>query len=120
MSLAFRLELLTTGQVIDEMTKNTMLAIIDLFNEQWGIILTEDNAQMYITHFSRALMRIKKSEPVERIDQDIYQEALDSTYFQQAEEMLVVLENKLDFTLPEDEKKYIVLNHCMILENIHS
>lgn len=117
MTLAIRLNILLTGQVIDQITHDTMLQIIAFFNQQYAITLTEENAQMYVTHFAKALMRVREGQKITSVDPDGYAEFVSSEYFNKAEQILHDLEVKFNLNLPKEEQEFIVMNHCLILDH---
>ncbi len=116
MTLEIRLNILLTGQVIDQSTHDTMLKTIDFFQQQYAIILTEENAQMYITHIAKALMRVQQGELISPVDPEGYEEFVSSEYFEKAEQILRDLEAEFNFNLPKEEQQFIIMNHCLILE----
>lgn len=118
MGLTFRLELLLTGKVIDRHTHDQMVDLIEIFDQEWQIKLTEENGQMYITHFAKALMRVKENATVDKLDATVYDEFETSKYFVKANEIYEVLNKKLALNLPEAELQYILMNHCMILDQL--
>ncbi|TXJ14283.1 PRD domain-containing protein [Brachyspira aalborgi] len=117
MTLEDRLEILENSSVIDSDIKVSMLKIISVFKDKYKIILTEENGSMLITHISMALVRIRSNQDIKEIDNSAYEEVIDSEYFQEANNIYKDLENILNIPIPEYEKKYILVNICVILEN---
>lgn len=116
--LKFRLEILKNSGVIDEKIYNTVTNLIIYLNEKWEIRLTEDNGAMFITHLSMALKRIKEGGSVSNIDENVFQEILVSDKFQKIEKIYEDIEkNIFSEKLPEEEKKYILINLLLIEEN---
>ncbi|RRD39999.1 PRD domain-containing protein [Leptotrichia sp. OH3620_COT-345] len=116
--LKFRLEILKNSGVIDEEIYRTVTDLIIYLNEKWGIILTEDNGAMFITHLSMALKRIKKGESVNNVDYEVFQEILMSDKITEIEKIYEDIEkNIFNKKLPEEEKKYILINLLLIEEN---
>lgn len=119
MNLNFRLELLKKANQIDEEVFIAMAGVIDLFKNNWNVELTEENGQMMITHLSMALMRVKKSLPVNEIDEEVYADVKESEFFIQAREILEDMMEILPVKLPESEKKYMLVNNTLILETLN-
>ena len=94
-NLAFRLGILKEAGVINERIYDKLTLLIKYLYEKWKISLTESNGGMFITHLSMALKRI---EEIKEIYNDI--------------EKNVFIEK-----LPEEEKKYILVNLLLIKEN---
>lgn len=119
MNLIFRLELLKKAKQIDEEVFKAMTGVIDLFKSNWGIELTEDNGQMMVTHLSMALMRVKNSLPINEIDEEVYEDVKESEFFIKAGKILEDMRTILPVELPESEKKYMLVNNTLILENFN-
>jgi len=118
MTLEERVEILCNSSVIDGDAKEKVIKIIKTFKDKYDLILTEENASMFITHISVALTRIKrKEEEIKKMDDSAYKEVLESAHFQKAEEIYEDLKKIIDMEIPEEEKKYILINICAILEN---
>ncbi|TXJ45193.1 PRD domain-containing protein [Brachyspira pilosicoli] len=118
MNLETRLEILHSSSVIDTDTKDIMMKIINMFKDKYNIILTEENASMMITHISMAIMRVKKNEDIKSIDVSAYQEVLENENYKKVLEIYDDILSISNISFPEDEKKYILVNICVILENI--
>ncbi len=116
MDLQTRLEILNASGAISDCTKDVMLNVIEMFNEKHNIELTEENGAMMVTHLSMAIMRVKNNEPVKTIDEEVFRETLESEHIERANLIYDDLSEVLDITLPEDEKKYMLVNICVILE----
>ncbi|MCX3066843.1 MULTISPECIES: PRD domain-containing protein [Cetobacterium] len=116
MDLQTRLEILNVSGAITDCTKDVMLNVINMFNEKHNIELTEDNGAMMVTHLSMAITRVKNGEPVKTIDEEVFKETLESEHIERANLIYDDLSEVLDVTLPDDEKKYMLVNICVILE----
>ncbi|MGL5249738.1 MAG: PRD domain-containing protein [Enterovibrio sp.] len=118
MDLQFRLKLLLDGQVIVQQVYDQCLAVIALFSRKFSIQLTEENAQQYITHLAGALMRADRNEAIDTIDNELYQEILDSEFYSQGVDICDALIAEIKCPLPEAERRYLIMNHCYILANL--
>lgn len=117
MEITQRLDILKmSGQLSDEMY-GKVVEIIDRFNENHNIVIHEKNGAMLITHLCIALSRIEKEEPVNKIEQDIFAEVENNQYFFQSAEILEGIEEVLGFSMPEEEKGYMLMHLCVLLEN---
>ena len=116
MDLQTRLEILNVSGAITDCTKDVMLNVINMFNEKHNIELTEDNGAMMVTHLSMAITRVKNGEPVITRDEEVCKESLESDDVESANLTHDDLSEVLDVTLPDDEKKYMLVNICVILE----
>ncbi|MGL5099684.1 MAG: PRD domain-containing protein [Fusobacteriaceae bacterium] len=116
MDLKMRLDILNGAGAICDKTKEVMCGVINMFQEKHNIVLTEDNGAMMVTHLSMAIMRVKNDNPVKAIDEEVFVETRESEHFEKAHTIYGDLSEVLDIQLPEDEKKYMLVNICVILE----
>ena len=117
-NLDFRLGLLKEAGVINERIYDKLSLLIKYLDEKWKISLTESNGGMLITHLSMALKRIEENENVSSIDEGIFQEVLKSEKLEEIQEIYNDIEKNVFIEkLPEEEKKYILVNLLLIKEN---
>lgn len=120
MDLKMRVDILNGAGAICDKTKEVMYGVINMFQEKHNIVLTEENGAMMVTHLSMAIMRVRNNDPVKAIDEGVYSETLESEHFEKAQIIYGDLAEVLDVQLPEDEKKYMLVNICVILEGINN
>ena len=117
-NLAFRLRILKEAGVINEGIYDKLALLIKYLDEKWKISLTESNGGMLITHLSMALKRIEENEKVSNIDEGVFQEVLKSEKLEEIKEIYNDIEKNVFIEkLPEEEKKYILVNLLLIKEN---
>ena len=117
-NLDFRLGLLKEAGVINERIYDKLSLLIKYLDEKWKISLTESNGGMLITHLSMALKRIEENEKVSNIDEGVFQEVLKSEKMEEIKEIYNDIEKNVFIEkLPEEEKKYILVNLLLIKEN---
>ena len=117
-NLDFRLGLLKEAGVINERIYDKLSLLIKYLDEKWKISLTESNGGMLITHLSMALKRIEENEKVSSIDEGVFQEVLKSEKLEEIQEIYNDIEKNVFIEkLPEEEKKYILVNLLLIKEN---
>ena len=117
-NLDFRLGLLKEAGVINERIYDKLTLLIKYLYEKWKISLTESNGGMLITHLSMALKRIEENEKVSNIDEGVFQEVLKSEKLEEIKEIYNDIEKNVFIEkLPEEEKKYILVNLLLIKEN---
>jgi PRD domain-containing protein len=117
-NLDFRLGLLKEAGVINERIYDKLSLLIKYLDEKWKISLTESNGGMLITHLSMALKRIEENENVSSIDEGVFQEVLKSEKLEEIKEIYNDIEKNVFIEkLPEEEKKYILVNLLLIKEN---
>ena len=117
-NLDFRLGILKEAGVINERIHDKLSLLIKYLDEKWKISLTESNGGMFITHLSMALKRIEENENVSNIDEGVFQEVLKSEKLEEIKEIYNDIEKNVFIEkLPEEEKKYILVNLLLIKEN---
>ena len=117
-NLDFRLGLLKEAGVINKRIYDKLSLLIKYLDEKWKISLTESNGGMLITHLSMALKRIEENENVSSIDEGVFQEVLKSEKLEEIQEIYNDIEKNVFIEkLPEEEKKYILVNLLLIKEN---
>lgn len=117
-NLAFRLGILKEAGVINKGIYEKLILLIKYLGEKWEIHLTESNGGMFITHLSMALKRIEENENVSNIDEGVFQEVLKSEKIEEIQEIYNDIEKNVFIEkLPEEEKKYILVNLLLIKEN---
>ncbi len=117
-NLAFRLGILKEAGVINDRIYEKLILLIKYLEKKWEIHLTESNGGMFITHLSMALKRIEENENVSNIDEGVFQEVLKSEKFEEIQEIYNDIEKSVFIEkLPEEEKKYILVNLLLIKEN---
>lgn len=117
-NLDFRLGILKEAGVINERIYDKLSLLIKYLDEKWKISLTESNGGMFITHLSMALKRIEENENVSSIDEGVFQEVLKSEKLEEIKEIYNDIEKNVFIEkLPEEEKKYILVNLLLIKEN---
>lgn len=117
MDFNIRLQVLKEADMISEDTYEGVIRVIAMFENEYNIKLTEENASMLITHLCIACERIRKGEFVEEIDDFIYEEIRKNMYFEKAEQALKNMDKELQLEIPEREKPFIIMHLCALYEN---
>jgi transcriptional regulatory protein LevR len=114
--LDIRLGILKDAGQIDEEVYGNVIKVISIFHDRWCIDLKEENGAMLITHLCIALQRLKNNCPVEKIDEQIYEEVKINKYFRVCEKALSTLENEMNMELPEGEKSFLLMHLCVLFD----
>ncbi len=119
MNLKDRLDILKVAGSIDDETYEKVISVIEKVLTNWEIELTEENGAMLITHLATALTRIKKGDSVNPLDESILSELKEYEKYSLAEEIYedVILDENL--VISENEKQYIMMHLCSLLQNIN-
>ncbi|MDR1893421.1 MAG: PRD domain-containing protein [Spirochaetales bacterium] len=119
MDLEERLAILVNGGVISPAAENTVRRIIDRFDRQWRIKLTEENGGRLITHLAGALMRQETESPVNPLAREHFEEFKASPYFEKARAITGDLFSHVSLDLIEEEQDYLIIHICLILDDIY-
>ena len=84
---------------------------------QAGMLSEEDcrKVQDVITHLCAALGRIHRGEPVEPLDEEVYEETSQEPTFPKALEATQALVREILPDLPEDEQKFLTMHIGVVL-----
>ncbi len=118
MDLLTRIQILKDAEQITEETKQGMIKVIEMFDREYSIKLTEENGAMLITHLCIAIERIKKNEMVNKIDSMLYEEIKNSDFFKISLQALGKMERELGITIPEIEQQFILMHLCVLFDRI--
>ena len=104
-----RLTILHQAGMLSEEDYRKVQDVIRFFQEKYGLTLTEENASAMITHLCAALGRIHRGEPVEPLDEEVYEETSQEPTFPKA------LVREILPDLPEDEQKFLTMHIGVVL-----
>jgi transcriptional regulatory protein LevR len=119
MDLDERLKILVSGKVITEDVEKTVRRVIARLGSRWRIALTEENGGRMVTHLAMALMRIRQKKEVSPLDEDHYSEFKSSGQFSRSVEITGDICGWTPLELPESERQYLVINICLILDDLN-
>lgn len=114
MDLMIRLNILKDAKLISENGYEGIVKTIAYFKEEKGLVLTEENGAMFITHLCSALTRIENGELVNKIEDFIFEEIQKDSKYDETVEIVNHLENVLG-KLPKDERDFIEMHICTLL-----
>jgi transcriptional regulatory protein LevR len=117
MKLDNRLVLLKDSGQIDEEVFDKTLKVIDLFQSELNIILTEENGAMLITHFSIAFQRMKNKKNIDNVDEETALQVRKDKNYIAAEKIIKEVEKIINIDICENEKIFLALHVCALLEN---
>lgn len=110
-----RLTILHQAEMLSEEDCRKVQDVIRFFQEKYGLTLTEENASAMITHLCAALGRIHRGEPVEPLDEEVYEETSQEPTFPKALEATQALVREILQDLPEDEQKFLTMHIGVVL-----
>jgi len=105
-----RLDLYLEGGMIDQNDVNDINAIINMFQEKYGVTLCEENASTFIAHIAAAYSRLKTQEPVEELPECVMSELTGLDTYQKSLEVLNSLIEVTHNPLEQVERDYALLH----------
>lgn len=116
MEIYERLDILKMAGQISENTYEQVLRIINYFNQEHLLQINEENGAMFITHLCIALRRMEQKEAIAGMEEEIYQEIRENSYYSRSKETLTHIEQLLGSTIPPEEKGYLMMHLCVLFE----
>lgn len=110
MDFTERLNLYKEGGMLNDEDVNDVLAIINMFKDEYGFVLQEENADTFIAHICAAYSRNKTGEPVEELPEPVRKELEGLDSYQQSLQMLDRLIEVTKNPLNQAEKDYALLH----------
>ena len=119
MDIMERIGLLKEYNIADQTAYDDLVAIIKLIRERFGILLTEENAGVMITHIAAAFGRNRSGESVNPLVEAAVRELREHPCHSQAAEMLEALQGVITNELNEIEREFVLLHLCNLLYSIN-
>lgn len=119
MDLSQRLDILRQGDMLCDRNYETVLAVIDWFDHEQRIELTEHNASGFITHLCATLERVRKGEPLNVLSDELREAVQQEPNYEEALALVRQLSSVLP-PLPESEEVYLVMHIGATLDIIRS
>ena len=111
-----RLDILVEAELIDQETYEKVKKIVNEVSREFSLDLSTESGQMFITHVSMAIMRIKNDEAAADIENSVYEEIRESENFINALRFAEIIEEIIEYEIPKNEKEYLVINGCLLME----
>jgi transcriptional regulatory protein LevR len=119
MDLDERLNILVSGNVISRDINQAVHRVIDRLSTRWGIALNEANGGRMVTHLAMALMRIRQNKEVKPLEDDHFDEFKESGHFPRSVDICDDICAFTPLELPEAERQYLIINLCLILDDLN-
>ena len=119
MDFTERLDLYLEGGMIDEKDVKDVNAVIQIFQEKYGITLCEENAATFIAHLCAAYGRNTTPEEVEPLMEELFAEVKELDSYPQAEKMLQDLMSVTVNPLSKAEQEYALLHINNLLASLN-
>lgn len=117
LTLQERIDLLVASGLVDGQVRELTQWLLSRIAEDYGLVLTEDNAGTFVTHVAMALQRVKRGEPLAGVP-EVVDDVVQAHPHQAARAELLArhLGDELGRSLPEPEVRYLALYLCMMTE----
>ena len=113
-----RLSILRQAGMLSDEDYQKVQDVIRYFQEKYDLTLTEENASSMITHLCAALGRIQRGEPVEPLDEEVYEETTEEPTFPTALEATQEIVRDTLPGLPENEQKFLTMHIGVLLAQV--
>lgn len=110
MDFSERLELYLEGGMINENDVKNVNNILNMFKEEYEIILTEENSATFIAHICAAYARLNTGTIVEELPQEVAKQLERLKTYQLSLEILDKIIKVTDNPIIEEEKGYFLLH----------
>ncbi len=113
-----RLQLYTEGGMINDNDVKVVHEIIEMFEKEYGIVLTEENAGMFIAHLCAAFGRNVSKEKIPPVSKDMMQELVTLESYPKSLEILDRLRQITKGSLNSTEEEYALLHINNLLATV--
>ena len=110
MDFTERFELYKEGGMINDEDIKDLNAVIDLFKNEYGVTLEEENASMFIAHLCAAYGRLASKEPVDEVPEEVLKELESLDTYEESKEILEKVMKATNNPLNETEQGYALLH----------
>ena len=117
MEIKMRVDILLESGLITKEVYDLLLEIVEMFNKEHQITLTEENGGMFITHLSAAITRMNKGEPIEELDSAVIDDVRSDKNYSSANVIYENIKNMCKLDFPLGEEIFIITHICSILNN---
>lgn len=105
-----RLNLLCEAGIIDQDICRGMMQVVRQLDEQWHLPVFSEQGEIAITHMANALMRSRRGEVIEPLDEEFMAEITGSAHWDEIHQLHQVMMQEFDVTLHANEKGYLLAN----------
>ena len=113
-ALDTRLRILRQSGLLSEESREKADALRAFFPRRYGIVLTEENADAFFTHFCMALHRLETGEEIAPVSHLIYDDLKTQPNYQEACAMAGEINSRI-VSLPAWEHGYMVMHLVVLL-----
>ena len=110
MDFTERFDLYKEGGMINDSDIDDILKVIDLFRNEYGVVLEEENAAPFIAHLCAAYDRLVTHEEVDEVPEAVMEELRSLDSYAESLEILEKVMNATENPLNETEQGYALLH----------
>ncbi len=110
MDFTERFDLYKEGGMINDDDIRDLNAVIELFRNEYGVTLEEENASMFIAHLCAAYGRLSSAEPVDEVPEEVLEELRSLDTYEESLEILDKVMKATASPLNEIEQGYALLH----------
>ncbi len=111
-----RLKILVAGEQLDADLKVKIESLLEKFESDFELEMNNENAAMLVTHLPMALMRIKRGEEVEDLNEIVLKELKKEEYYSPCLGFIKKIEAETEIEIPAGEKNYLALHFCNLIK----
>lgn len=114
-SIQYRINALKEFKLCSDEQIEDLNKIIILFEEEYNILMEEENAGAMITHISAAFNRINTGDIIDALDDLILDDLKTSLLYDKSLEIFYNIKEKISTAIPDNEKGYFILHICNLI-----
>lgn len=115
MDIMERIDILKECGLVDEQGYQDLITIKKVFQDQFNIVLTEENAGIMVTHIAAAFKRLETKEEIIPLDDSVLEQLKEETVFEKSKQILENLRKEICNKLSYQEEKFILVHICNVL-----
>ncbi|MCR4854952.1 MAG: PRD domain-containing protein [Erysipelotrichaceae bacterium] len=110
MDFSERLDLYKEGGMISDADIEDINAVVDLFRNEYGVVLEEENAGTFIAHLCAAYGRLVSKEEVDELPEEVVAELESLDTYEESKQILQRVMEVTKNPLNETEQGYALLH----------
>lgn len=118
MDLWERVALLQSSGQITKAERLQLDKLLTELRDAWSIPLEDETAVSLVTHLALAGARVNRQETVAPLEAALVAEVHRSAFYERSQAMLDRIETLLQVSFPTEEKGYLLLHLCNLLQKV--
>ncbi|MBQ4343480.1 MAG: PRD domain-containing protein [Erysipelotrichaceae bacterium] len=113
-----RLDLYKDAGMLTEKEVDDVFRVLDLFKNEYEVVLCEENAEFFIAHLSAALHRNDSGEEVIPMPEEAMNQLRDEPHFSLSETILNQIIARVETEIRKEEYGYLLLHLCALIAKL--